>query len=125
MEEDIFYCGEAVSNLDRAAWSCFVTKKVPEKIWRFKTEEEFRRDDRWVRNESGTSHPYDWNDHGEMNHFMGKPVEPHLYASGRSFQTAIEAKKGKFKVVAVSEIDGSREYWAIDYKDIIYDYPVK
>ena len=30
MEEDIFYCGEAVSNLDEA-WSCFVTKKRPGK----------------------------------------------------------------------------------------------
>ena len=125
MEEDIFYCGEAVSNLDEAAWSCFVTKKRPEKIWRFKTEEEFKSSKRWVSEEGYHPHPYEWNDHGEMNHFIGKPIEPELYGSGGSFQAVIEAEKGKFKVVANSKIDGSREYWAVDYKDIIYDYPVE
>ena len=69
-------------------------------------------------------HPYEWNDHGEMNHFIGKPIE-RLYGSGGSFEAVIEREKGKFKVVANSKIDGSREYWAVDYKDIIYDYPVE
>lgn len=125
MEEDIFYCGEAVSNLDEAAWSCFVTKKEPEKIWRFKTEEEFRRDNLWIRNESGASHPADWNDHGGMNYLIGKPVQPELMFAGGSFQAVLEAKKGKFKVVADDDVDPDREYWNIDYRDIIYDYPVE
>lgn len=125
MEEDIFYCGEAVSNLDEAAWSCFVTKKEPEKIWRFKTEKEFRESKRWITNESGTPHPTDWNDVGGMNYLVGKPIEPELYGSGRSFQAVTEAKKGKFKVVADDDYDPNREYWTVDYQDIIYDYPVR
>lgn len=125
MEEDIFYCGEAVTDVDEAAWSCFVTKKEPEKIWRFKTEEEFRRDNLWIKNESGASHPPDWNDLGGMNYLIGKPVQPELYKSGRSFQAVLEAKKGKFKVVADDHVDRGREYWTVDYRDIIYDYPVE
>ena len=125
MEEDIFYCGEAVTNFDEAAWSCFVTNKRPEKIWRFKTEEEFQRDNLWIKNESGTPHPPDWNDLGGMNYLIGKPVQPELYASGGSFQAVIEAKKGKFKVVADDDDDPNREYWTVGYRDIIYDYPVE
>jgi hypothetical protein len=123
MEEDIFYCGEAVSDFDEAAWSCFV--KQPEKIWRFKTEEEFQRDNRWIKNESGASHPSDWNDYGNMNYLTGKPVQPELFSNGGSFQPVIEAKKGKFRVVADDDADPNRTYWTVDYQDIIYDYPVE
>lgn len=126
MEEDIFYCGEAVTNFDEAAWSCFVTKKGPEKIWRFKTEKEFRESKRWITNGSvGYSHPYDWNSRGSMNYLVGKPVEPELFRSGGSFKAVIEAKEGGFKVVADCDADSDREYWTVDYQDIIYDYPVR
>ena len=124
MEEDIFYCGEAVTNFDEASWSCFV--KGPEKIWRFKTEEEFRRDNLWIKSESGASHPIDWNDHGGMNYLIGKPVEPELVVKGQwSFPAVFEERKGKFKVVADYDVDPDRKYWTVDYQDIIYDYPVE
>lgn len=125
MEEDIFYCGEAVTNSDEAAWSCFVTNKRPEKIWRFKTEEEFRRDNLWIQESSGASRPYDWNSRGSMNYLIGKPVEPELFTSGGFFKAVIEAKEGGFKVVADCDADSDREYWTVDYQDIIYDYPVE
>ena len=92
---------------------------------RFKTEKEFQRDNRWITNESGTPHPTEWNDVGGMNYLIGKPIEPELYGSGRSFQAVIEAKKGKFKVVADDDYDPNREHRTVDYRDIIYDYPVR
>ncbi len=73
----------------------------------------------------GASHPADWNDHGGMNYLIGKPVQPELMFAGGSFQAVLEAKKGKFKVVADDDVDPDREYWNIDYRDIIYDYPVE
>ena len=124
MEEDIFYCGEAVTNFDEAAWSCFVTNKRPEKIWRFKTLEEFRRDGR-LDGTDAPYHPIDWNSEGGMNYLMGKPVQPELMFAGGSFQAVLEAKKGKFKVVADDDDDLDREHWTVDYQDVIYDYPVE
>jgi len=137
MEEDIFYCGEAVTNFDEAAWSCFV--KSPEKIWRFKTLEEFRLDGRLDGTDADHGyHPIDWNSEGGMNYLMGKPVHPELinyvhYPIGAtppkfeegSFQAVLEAKEGKFKVVADDDVDPDREYWTVDYQDVIYDYPVE
>ena len=124
MEEDIFYCGEAVTNFDEAAWSCFVTNKRPEKIWRFKTLEEFRRDGRLAGTDA-PYHPIAWNSEGGMNYLMGKPVQPELMFAGGSFQAVLEAKKGKFKVVADDDDDLDREHWTVDYQDVIYDYPVE
>tara|TARA_B100000963_G_C22640769_1_gene680307 strand:+ start:19407 stop:19781 length:375 start_codon:yes stop_codon:yes gene_type:complete len=124
MEEDIFYCGEAVTNPNEAAWSCFV--KGPEKIWRFKTFEEFRRDGRLDRTEGRMGyHPIDWNSEGSMNYLMGKPVQPELASTDRYFKAVLEVKEGKFHVYADDDVDPDRESWTVDYQDIIYDYPVK
>jgi hypothetical protein len=42
--------------------------------YRFKTREEFEDDGRWIEIYDGDGTPQTWNDHGDMNHFMGQDI---------------------------------------------------
>lgn len=47
------------------------TKEALKSKYRFKTEEEFKRDGLW----SASGVPLYWNSSGQMNHYMGKPID--------------------------------------------------
>ena len=66
--------------------------------YRFKTEEEFKKDDNW---DYSTKAPFNWNDVGKMNHFFGQDI-PDRY------NKSIE-----------SEREFSYEGWTIQARDCI------
>ena len=42
--------------------------------YRFKTEEEFKDDNLWIEYYDGYGTPENWNEHGDMNHFIGQDI---------------------------------------------------
>jgi len=122
MSEDPFYCGETFEKVEEV---------IPrDKIWRVKTEEEFRK-----AHDLDYGMPRGWNAEGMMSFLYGKPLDEifKVKSNEQSLEEVkkrLTAKKGAAIRSIVGEQyyevyrSGSRQYWSLSDKDFIFDYPV-
>ena len=124
MSEDPFYCGETFEKVEEV---------IPrEKIWRVKTEEEFKE---CYRFDSMADVPKGWNLEGHMSFLYGKPLdEIYKKTDGLTVEqvkrrlTAEESVEGIRSIVGDRYYEvypgGSRQHWTLKPKDFTFDYPV-